>query len=90
MRSARSPWSPYVDVPIATYITTTKGPGTCGNLAHMKAFDWTKLTTLHGTPGGHAVQVSSSVDRLVRARWLTGADGTKIKAAAIASATAAR
>ena len=73
--------SPYVDVPVATYITTTKGPGTCGNLAHMKAFDWARLNTLYGTPGGYAVQVASSVDRLVRDRWLTEADGKKIKAA---------
>jgi hypothetical protein len=83
--------SPYVDVPAATYVTTTKGPGTCGNLAHMKAFDWAKLNTLYGTPSGYAVQVSSSVDRLVRDRWLTEADGKKIKAAAVvAPATASR
>jgi hypothetical protein len=80
-----------VDVPAATYVTATKGPGTCGNLAHMKAFDWAKLNTLYGTPSGYAVQVSSSVDRLVRDRWLTEADGKKIKAAAVvAPATASR
>jgi hypothetical protein len=75
--------TPYVDVPVATYITTTKGPGICGNLAHMKAFDWEKLNTLYGTPSGYAVQVSSAVDRLVRERWLTEADGRKIKAGAV-------
>lgn len=73
--------SPYVDVPTATYVTTTKGPGICGNLAHMKAFDWAKLNALYGTPSGYAVQVSSSADRLVRERWLTESDGRKIKAA---------
>ena len=83
--------SPYVDVPVATYITTTKGPGICGNLAHMKAFDWAKLNSLYGTPSGYAVQVSSVVDRLVRERWLTEADGRKIKAQpAVAPSTASR
>jgi hypothetical protein len=82
--------TPHLDVPSATYFTSTKGPGLCGNLAHMKAFDWATLNALYGTPASYAIQVSGAVDRLVRERWLTESDGRKIKAEAVAPATASR
>ena len=72
------------------YFTSTKGPGLCGNLAHMKAFDWATLNALYGTPASYTVQVSSAVDRLVRERWLTESDGRKIKAGIVVPATASR
>jgi hypothetical protein len=73
--------TPHLDVPVATYVTSTRGSGLCGNLAHMEAFDWAKLNRLYGTPAGYAVRVSGAVDRLVRDRWLTESDGRKINAA---------
>jgi hypothetical protein len=82
--------TPYLDVPVATYHTSTKGPGLCGNLAHMEAFDWARLNTLHGSPGNYAAKVSESVDRLVRERWLTESDGRKIKAEVVVPATSSR
>ena len=82
--------TPHVDVPTATYYTSTKGPGLCGNLGHMAAFDWATLTALYGTPAGYAAQVSSAVDRLVRDRWLTESDGRRIKTAGVVPATASR
>ena len=72
--------SPYVDVPTATYVTSTGGPGTCGNLAHQEAFDWARLETLYGSSRNYAAKVAASVDQLVKARWLTDADGRRIKA----------
>jgi hypothetical protein len=75
--------SPYVDVPTATYFTTTGGPGTCGNLAHQEAFDWARLETLYGSARNYAAKVAASVDQLVKARWLTEADGRRIKAGRI-------
>jgi len=82
--------TPYLDVPTATYYTSTKGPGLCGNLAHMEAFDWARLNTLHDSPGNYAAKVSESVDRLVRERWLTESDGRKIKAEVVVPATSSR
>jgi hypothetical protein len=73
--------TPLVEVPAATYFTSTKGPGLCGNLAHEEAFDWARLETLYGSSASYAAKVASSVDRLVKERWLTEADGRRIKAA---------
>jgi hypothetical protein len=72
--------SSYVDAPNATYLTTSPGPGTCRELGHMEEFDPARFKELYGSAAGYAAKVSSSVDRLVKARWLTPADGTAIKA----------
>jgi hypothetical protein len=82
--------TPHLDVPVATYYTSTRGPGLCGNLAHMKAFDWATLNALYGTPASYAVELSGAVDRLVRDRWLTESDGRKIKAGVVAPAVVSR
>ncbi|MBM3819453.1 MAG: hypothetical protein FJW14_10640 [Acidimicrobiia bacterium] len=73
--------TPHVEVPTATYFTSTKGPGLCGNLAHQEAFDWGRLETLYGSSRDYAALVAASVDRLVRERWLTERDGRRITAA---------
>jgi hypothetical protein len=82
--------TPQVEVPVATYYTSTKGPGLCGNLAHMEAFDWAKLNALYGTPAGYAAQISTAVERLVRDRWLTEADAKRAQVAGVVPATASR
>ena len=82
--------TPYVDVPTATYFTSTRGPGLCGNLAHKEDFDRTRLNRLYGSPGGYAAKVAASVDGLVKDRWLTESDGRKIKAEVVVPATASR
>ena len=41
--------TPYLEVPTATYYTSTKGPGICGNLAHSEPFPWAKLESLYGS-----------------------------------------
>jgi hypothetical protein len=71
--------TPHVDVPTATYYTSTKGPGLCGNLAHKVDFDWAKLNSLYSSPQGYAAKLGASVDRLVKDRWLTESDGRRIK-----------
>jgi hypothetical protein len=38
------------------------------------------MSTLYGTDTVYADKVAQSVDRLVKERWLTEADGRKIKA----------
>ena len=72
--------TPYLDVPIATYYTSSKGETFCPELAHTVPFDWARLNSLYGTPQNYRAKVAQSVDRLVRERWLTESDGRKIKA----------
>jgi len=74
--------SPYLDVPIASYFTTSKGETFCPELAHTVPFDWARLNSLYGTPQNYRAKVAQSVDRLVRERWLTESDGRRIKAEA--------
>ncbi len=72
--------SPYVDVPVATYTTTSPGPSTCRELGHKIPFDAARMSTLYSTDKVYADKVAQSVDRLVKERWLTEADGRRIKA----------
>ena len=74
--------TPYLEVPIATYYTTSKGETFCPELAHTVPFDWARLNMLYGMPQNYASKVAQSVDRMVRERWLTESDGKKIKAEA--------
>ena len=72
--------TPYVDVPIATYHTSSVGDTFCPEVGHLEPFGWARLNRLHGTPENYAAKVAQSVDRLVQERWLTESDGRKIKA----------
>jgi hypothetical protein len=69
----------YMDVPVATYVTSTKGPGLCGNLGHKIDFDWARLNSVYGTPDRYAAKVRESVDRLVGDRWMTTTDAARAK-----------
>jgi len=71
--------TPFLDVPSASYYTTSKGETFCPELAHTVPFDWATLTRLYGTPESYRAKLAQSVDRLVRERWLTEADGRKLK-----------
>jgi len=75
----RSPW---VDVPAATYFTTSPGPGTCFELGHTVAFEKSRLESLYKDDKSYRAKFSQSVDQLVKAGWFTESDGKKIKAAA--------
>lgn len=72
--------TPYLDVPTATYHTTSKGETFCPELAHTVPFDWARLNSLYGTPQNYRAKLTQSVDKLVRERWLTESDGRRIKA----------
>jgi hypothetical protein len=71
--------TPYVDVPVATYFATSTGPGNCREMGHKVDFDAARIRTLHGSEKDYAARVAQSADRLVKERWLTDADGRKIK-----------
>jgi hypothetical protein len=73
--------SPYVDVPVATYVPNAAGPmGTCRQLGYKTPFEWSKLESLYGNSKSYVGKVNQSVDRLVKERYLTESDGKKIKA----------
>ena len=55
----RSPW---VDVPTATYTTTSPGPGTCAELGHAIPFAADRIRMLYPTPQDYAKKVSLDVD----------------------------
>lgn len=71
--------NPYVDVPVATYTTTSPGPSTCRELGHKIPFDAARISMLYSTDKVYADKVAQSVDRLVKEHWLTEADGRRIK-----------
>jgi polar amino acid transport system substrate-binding protein len=76
--------TPYLEVPTATYYTSTRGPGLCGNLAHSEPFSWAKLEAVYGSSQNYAAKVAASVDHLVADRWLTQSDGRRMNAEASA------
>jgi hypothetical protein len=74
--------TPYLDVPAATYVTTTKGEGFCAELGRTDPFTFAQMVQAHGTPQNYVAKVNKSVDQLVKDRFLTESDGKKIKAEA--------
>jgi hypothetical protein len=79
--------SPYLDVPAATYHAKTPGQAVCGNLLNPVPFDWSRLEKLYGSHQGYMGKVGQAVDRMVQQRWLTRADGEKIKQGAVEPGT---
>ena len=73
----RSPW---VDVPTATYLTTSPGPATCRELGHMIPFDAARLSQLYPSPKDYVSKVNASVDKAVKEKFFTETDGKKMKA----------
>jgi hypothetical protein len=71
-----------VDVPAASYTTTSPGPGTCRELGSTVPFDSAKIDSLYGNRKAYATKVDQEVDRMVKDRWITASDGKKIKAEA--------
>jgi Alpha/beta hydrolase domain len=72
--------NPDVDVPAATYTTTTAGPGTCRELGRTIPYDWAHLEALYGNQKGYAAKVAQSVDKMVKEHWITDSDARKMKA----------
>ncbi len=80
--------TPAVDVPTATYYgaSTAVGPDTtpptCTIVGHMVSFDHARLAKLYPTHADYVKRVSADVDRLMSERWITAADGQRIKSQA--------
>jgi hypothetical protein len=79
----RSPW---VDVPIATYTTTSPGPGTCAELGHRIPFASDRIKMLYPTAQDYAKKVNADIDALVKAHWFAESDGKKMKASLVPAA----
>jgi hypothetical protein len=71
--------SVYMDVPTATFIPTSTGPGNCREMGHKMDFEPARIQTLYGGQKNYAGKVSQSADKLLKDRWLTEADAKKIK-----------
>ncbi len=72
--------SPYVDVPTATYFTTTPGPGTCRELGYDVKFDWARLDSMYGSYKKYAAKVAESIDRMAKERYITETDAKRMRA----------
>lgn len=77
--------TPQIDVPDATYFTSSPGPGTCREMGHKIPFDAAKITELYGTRKSYTSRFVETVDRLVKEGWLTEGDAKRLKQGAVAS-----
>ncbi|PYS39618.1 MAG: hypothetical protein DMG14_13365 [Acidobacteria bacterium] len=73
--------TPFIDVPDATYFTSSPGPGTCREMGHKVPFDAAKITELYGSRKNYASRFAETVDRLLKERWLTEGDAKRLKQA---------
>ncbi len=71
--------TPYIDVPDATYFTSSPGPGTCREMGHKVSFDAARINELYGSRKNYASRMTETVDRLVKEHWLTEGDAKRIK-----------
>jgi hypothetical protein len=70
--------TPYVDVPVAKYVTSSPGPGNCPEIGHTERFDAAKLRMLYGSFERYASQVRASIAKLSADGWLTKADAERM------------
>jgi Alpha/beta hydrolase domain len=71
--------TPYIDVPSASYVTNSGGPGNCREMAHKTSFDAERLASVYGNTASYRSMVAASIDRLVKERWLTPGDARRVK-----------
>jgi Alpha/beta hydrolase domain len=71
--------STYVDVPAAKLATNSAGPGVCREMGKETPFDQGRFQSLYPNAKAYTDKVTQAADRLVKERWLTEADGRRIK-----------
>lgn len=71
--------SPLMDVPTSTWSGTSTGASFCFIAGHEIPFDDARLNQLYLNHGDYVNKVKGSVNRLVRDRFLTPADGLKLQ-----------
>ncbi len=75
--------NPYVDVPVATYTTTTPGPGTCRELGEVLPFNWQKLEQMYGSYANFSAKFNQAVDKMVKEGFLTESDAKRMRASVV-------
>ena len=71
--------SPSLDVPIATYLARTPGPGHVGLMVgHKLDFAPEFTRTLYGSHAGYLDRVATRTEQLRQSRWLTTPDSKEI------------
>lgn len=76
--------NPYVDVPASTLFTNSTGPGVCREMGRESRFDQERFRAAYGTDQAYVKEIADSADRLLRERWLTAGDASRIKQEAAA------
>ncbi len=71
--------SPLVDVPTSSWSGTSTGASFCFIAGHETPFEQARLDQLYVNHGDYVAKVKGSIDRLVRDRFLTPADGLKLQ-----------
>ena len=76
--------TPYLDVPVATYHTKSnpadeKSSSFCGTQGYKVPFEKEKIIALYPTRESYLSKVNGMVDSMVQERFLTKADGERIK-----------
>jgi len=69
-----------VDVPTSTWIGNSTGESFCGIAGHELPFDATRMRELYPNPGSYARAFETSVEALVKARFITPEDGKDLVA----------
>lgn len=72
--------SPYSDQPVAKYLTASGGPGNCREFGSTTALPWTQLEKLYGTHASYMQKVNTSIDRMVKERWINESDARRMRA----------
>jgi hypothetical protein len=75
---------PYIDAPIAAHVGYTTPYGMGGVTGLKRPFSAETLSVLYPQPRDYVVKFSTATDRLVAGRWISQADATAMKAAAMA------
>jgi hypothetical protein len=70
--------TPYLDVPLGRYVTSSPGPGNCPEIGHFERFDSARLQQLHGSFERYAQQVRAAIARRTREGWLTKTDAERL------------
>ena len=68
----RSVW---VDVPTAAY-----HPEACGNAGYRDDFSWWKTAALYGSYENYVAKLNSSIDTMLRERWIDASSAKRIRA----------
>ena len=56
-----------------------EGPGCGNNFGYAEPLTWARLEAMYGSYKNYAAKVTQSLDRLVRANWVTPSDAQRIR-----------